>query len=204
MKTAAWALVIFLLGSGVAWSQENKVPEGFALRKIEPGDTLSKIAPREHWEIIHRVNRLDERHLPAGKEILVPAELEKAESYTPVPREVPDLKEKERSIRVFLGDQYFGAYEKGVLVFWGPVSSGRKGYETPEGNFRVSWKAKKVVSKKYNSEMPYAINFSDDGYFLHEQALPGRPASHGCVRLLKKDAMRLYEWLQKGDLVSLG
>ncbi len=50
--------------------------------------------------------------------------------------------------------------------------------------------------------MPFSINFNK-GYFLHQQSMPGFPASHGCVRLLEVDAQRLFNWIRLGDPVTL-
>jgi hypothetical protein len=43
--------------------------------------------------------------------------------------------------------------------------------------------------------MPLYFNFDNDrGLAFHQFALPGRPASHACVRLLERDARWLYDW----------
>jgi hypothetical protein len=43
--------------------------------------------------------------------------------------------------------------------------------------------------------MPWYFNFaSGRGLGLHQYALPGKPASHGCVRMLAVDAGWLYLW----------
>jgi hypothetical protein len=43
--------------------------------------------------------------------------------------------------------------------------------------------------------MPWYFNIDNvAGRALHQYALPGRPASHGCVRLLERDAQWLYGW----------
>jgi hypothetical protein len=43
--------------------------------------------------------------------------------------------------------------------------------------------------------MPLYFNFDNDrGLAFHQFALPGRPASHACVRLLERDARWLYSW----------
>lgn len=191
-------LFIFLLNISVVFGEEL---DGFTKYLIKKGDALANIAPPEYWEIILKINKIDERHLIPGKTILIPKDLKRAFNFCPVPKRVTNF--SERTVYVFLGIQYFGAYKKGELVFWGPISSGKKGFETPTGEFKVLWKSKNYFSKKYKVSMPFAICFSEKGYFLHEQSLPGKPASHGCVRLLKKDAERLFEWLQKGDLIII-
>jgi ATP-dependent protease ClpP protease subunit len=47
------------------------IPEGFIEYKIKEGDVLEKIAPHEHWNLIRKVNRIDDRHLIIGKKILL-------------------------------------------------------------------------------------------------------------------------------------
>lgn len=197
---AVLPLFFFLLFSFSA--QADETPGGFKEYKVCSGDCLGKIAPREHWDLIQRVNRIDERHLIAGKKILVPHNIELAKLWVPVPEKVAEPK-AEREVRIFLNSQFFGAYENGKLVHWGPISSGKSGYQTPTGKFQVIWKTSEYYSKKYDAKMPFAINFSDGGHFLHAQSLPGRPASHGCIRLLEADAEKLYYWVKKGDSIII-
>jgi hypothetical protein len=45
--------------------------------------------------------------------------------------------------------------------------------------------------------MRWYFNFDNFlGLAYHEYVLPGKPESHGCVRLLQRDAKWLYEWGQ--------
>lgn len=180
------------------------IPDGFVKRVLKKGDTLSKLCNSDSTAriIFLKVNRLDERHFPLGKEVLVPVDVNKAILYSPVPATITDSRGG-REIRIFLNPQYFGAYEQGKLIFWGPVSSGKKERATPPGKFFVNYKERFKRSLKYeNAPMPFSINYYR-GYFIHQQSLPGRPASHGCVRLLLVDAERLFFWLQRSDPVTL-
>jgi hypothetical protein len=173
---------------------------------VQDGDTLAQIAPQEQWLLIKKINRIDERHLPTGGMILLPRDetLSLDDVPSPVPMHDPVVAHFARSVVVFIDWQFFGAYEYGALTFWGPISSGVSGrHDTPRGTFPVLWKTRSYRSKKYNASMPYAINYSHDGYFLHQQALPGRPASHGCVRLLREDAKRIFEWVRENDLIII-
>ncbi len=180
------------------------IPDGFVKRVVKKGETLSKICNSDSTAriIFLKVNRLDERHFPLGKEVLVPVDVNKAVLYSPVPATLADSRGV-REIRIFLEAQYFGAYEEGKLLFWGPVSSGKKERATPPGNFFVNYKERFRRSLRYeNAPMPFSVNYYK-GYFIHQQSLPGRPASHGCVRLLLLDAERLFFWLQRSDPVTL-
>lgn len=75
------------------------------------------------------------------------------------------------------------------------VSTGRKGYTTPSGQFKPYVLKKLHYSKKYdNAPMPYSI-FFHGGYAIHatgEVERLGSPASHGCVRLELQNARWLY------------
>lgn len=201
MKVLCLCFLVFLF---LPHSVIAEVPEGFSFYQVRRGDSFAKIAPSVHWELIKRVNRIDEHHLTPGQKILIPSNPEKAKDFCPVARKIEQLVCLPRVIFFFLDIQYFGVYENGKLTYWGPISSGRARHETPEGVYAVKWKSKAYVSRKYdNAPMPFAVNISDAGYFIHQQALPGRPASHGCLRLLKEDARLLFEWTKKGDPVII-
>ncbi len=85
-----------------------------------------------------------------------------------------------------------------------PVSTARWGYSTPNGTYRPERLARKWYSRKYDwSPMPHSI-FFHGGYAIHgsyEIRHLGRPASHGCIRLLPKNAAVLFKIVQanRGD-----
>lgn len=107
-----------------------------------------------------------------------------------------------REVRVFLKTQRFGYYEKGNLVFSGTVCSGKRGYETPRGKFRVLMKAQNYHSRKYDgAPMPFAVQFTTGGHFLHVGEIRPQPSSHGCVRLYEKDARRIFSLVKPNDPV---
>jgi hypothetical protein len=84
----------------------------------------------------------------------------------------------------------------GVTEYTWPTSTARRGYRTPNGTYRPQWLARKWFSRKYDwSPMPYSI-FFDGGYAIHgsyEISHLGRPASHGCIRLLPAHAAVLFK-----------
>ena len=79
------------------------------------------------------------------------------------------------------------------------ISSGRKGYRSPNGVFRPTRLEKNWYSRKYGGAMPNAV-FFHGGYALHGttavRAL-GRPASHGCIRLHPANAAKLFALVKK-------
>ncbi len=180
-----------------AKNKKNKVPAGFKAYRVKPGDTLVKIAPRPNWRLIKKVNKID--RLYAGRIILLPVDLGLARQYCPAPKKIAAFGKIKKIIliNVHPREQWFGAYGFGQLIHWGPISSGRRGRRTPTGAYWVRWKAKKYYSKKYDADMPYSLCISNKiGLFIHQQQLPGRPASHGCIRLLRADAKWLFFWAE--------
>jgi len=181
-----------------------EVPEGFSVMTLQKTESLIKFCGEDSLceALFMKVNRYDRRRIPAGKTVLMPIDIQKALEYVPIPKQISDYR-GEREIRVFLALQYFGAYENGAIAFWGPVSSGKKSRPTRPGKFVVNYKQRYKRSIKYhNAPMPYSINYNG-GYFIHEQSLPGYPASHGCIRLLMSDAKKLFYWIKIGDPVTV-
>lgn len=85
---------------------------------------------------------------------------------------------------VSLPEQRAHVYRGGVRIGVSTVSTGKSGKETPTGTFPILQKAVKWNSNRYNNApMPYMQRLTWDGIALHAGALPGYPASHGCVRL---------------------
>lgn len=90
--------------------------------------------------------------------------------------------------------------ETSTDTFEWPISTGRKGYNTPSGEFRPYLLKRLHYSKKYdNAPMPWSI-FFHGGYAIHatgEVERLGSPASHGCVRLELKNARWLYRLIDE-------
>jgi hypothetical protein len=147
--------------------------------------------------LLQALNRADLDHLARMKRIVVPdVWVSDALAYSPLPRSYAAAERHPKLLVVHQPAQVFGAYEHGQLVRWGPVSSGRKDRPTPEGVFHLNWRSegrRSTVDPEWF--MPWYFNFGNaDGLSFHEYALPGRPASHACVRLLAPDARWLYGW----------
>lgn len=125
----------------------------------------------------------------------------------PVPNQISS--HKARTVRVYLKTQRFGYYERGRLVFWGPICSGRPGRETPKGRFRVLRIEKIHKSTEHKGAiMPFSVQFTagpkvggKGGHFLHEGILESRPSSGGCVRLGREDAIRVFHSVRLEDPV---
>lgn len=96
---------------------------------------------------------------------------------------------------VYLPGQLFGAYEFGRLVRWGPVSSGGRSNPTSSGLFALHWRSTgRASTVDPDWFMRWYFNFGNrEGLAFHAYSLPGSPASHGCIRLLDRDAQWLFE-----------
>ena len=76
---------------------------------------------------------------------------------------------------------------------------------TPKGIFTVLAKKPMHRSIKYdNAPMPFMQRIDEYGVALHAGYLPGRPASHGCLRLPAEFAKRLYGVTDLGATVMIG
>jgi hypothetical protein len=97
-------------------------------------------------------------------------------------------------IVVSIPEQLAYVYRNGIRIAVSTVSTGKKGHETPTGVFTILQKHKDHKSDLYNSApMPYMQRLTWDGVALHAGALPGYPASHGCVRLPMEFAKKLFD-----------
>jgi lipoprotein-anchoring transpeptidase ErfK/SrfK len=170
---------------------------------LESTQDLSRFNPKQRY-LLQKLNRADAAHLGRLKRLIVPSRWDLEElTYSPLPRSNEELSARPRAIVVDLPAQVFGAYEFGTLVRWGPVSSGGPGRSTPSGRYHLNWNARLRISSVDDSWiMPWYFNFdSTSGYGFHEYSLPGRPASHGCLRLLEADARWLFHWGHPGTPV---
>jgi lipoprotein-anchoring transpeptidase ErfK/SrfK len=115
-------------------------------------------------------------------------------------------------IEVSIEKQRLTAWHDGHIVHRFEISTGRPGYETPTGHYKVIAKIKNAWSRKWSVWMPWAMNWHGN-YFIHQ--LPhkdgssvdigasrlGHPDSHGCVRVGVGNAETLFHWASVGTPV---
>lgn len=119
----------------------------------------------------------------------------------------------EKWIEVDLSDKKLYAWEGGKLIYEFLVSTGRPGYETPTGEFRV-WR--KVRSQRYKGgipgtssyynlpNVPYSLFFYNDqvvkwkGYAIHgaywHNDFGIKNRSSGCVNVRPEEMALIYNW----------
>ena len=122
-------------------------------------------------------------------------------------------------------------YKGGKIVGISVVSTGREGYDTPSGEFRITQKDLTHVSSIYGdyvdrsgqvvmenvdvtqdprprgaafrgAPMPYFLRITG-GIGMHAGYLPGYPASHGCIRLPKEMAVHFFQNAAVGTPVAI-
>ena len=157
--------------------------------------------------LLQTLNRVDADHLARiGRIVLPDTWLDDPLAYSPFPALYTWGERHTKLIVVDQPMQLFAAYERGRLVRWGPISSGRKESQTPDGLFHLNWRSEgrhSTIDPEWF--MRWYFNFGNaDGLSFHEYALPGRPASHSCVRLLAVDARWLYDWGEEWRLDATG
>jgi lipoprotein-anchoring transpeptidase ErfK/SrfK len=144
---------------------------------------------------------------------------------------VPQRHTGRASIVVDLGEQQAYLYRGKHRTASSRISSGREGYRTPVGRFRVIRKDEDHRSSLYGdyvdesgevvkanvdsrkdrkprgarfvgTAMPFYLEFSPS-YGLHQGYLPGVPASHGCIRMPYWKARQFYNTARLGTPVTV-
>lgn len=134
-------------------------------------------------------------------------------------------------MRINRGDQKAYFYKGEQLVGVSVISTGREGFDTPSGSFKIQQKNKDHVSNKYGdyvdadgtvvmkdidrtkdkmppgahydgAKMPWFMRING-GVGMHEGFLPGYPASHGCIRMPGFMAEAFFNNLEVGTPVTI-
>ncbi|HSI83779.1 MAG: L,D-transpeptidase family protein [Candidatus Methylacidiphilales bacterium] len=135
-------------------------------------------------------------------------------------------------IELRLEEQKLYAFSKGQAVAWSEISTGREGYDTPAGEYKILQKnaghksnlygyivevaTDKVVVKDANPKtpvppgckyeaaaMPFFLRLTNTGIGLHAGYLPGYAASHGCIRLPYDMIEAIYDRTKVGTRVVI-
>jgi lipoprotein-anchoring transpeptidase ErfK/SrfK len=115
----------------------------------------------------------------------------------------PDEAANARRIVISVRNQQATLYEHGEPTLHTRVSTGRKGYPTPHGEYVITDKRRIWQSTIYDAEMPYFMRLSGSDIGLHAGVVPRGPASHGCIRLPAAAARSLYQLMRPGDPVTI-
>ncbi|MBV9008629.1 MAG: L,D-transpeptidase family protein [Verrucomicrobia bacterium] len=118
------------------------------------------------------------------------------------------------------------------VVVDSPISSGKRGHESPAGQFKVLEKDANHFSSIYGdfvdrsgrvvragvsmridaapsgthyvgAAMKWFMRLTDEGVGMHVGILPGYPASHGCIRMPSDAAKLFYDHVKVGTPVEV-
>lgn len=111
-----------------------------------------------------------------------------------------------RWIEIDISDQKLTAWQGDVPVFETIVSTGKPGWRTLPGKFKVYVKYDETRMRGADYDTPdvpwtmyYSGAFAIHGAYWHNNF--GTPVSHGCVNLRVPEAKALYEWASVGTEV---
>ncbi|MDP1583646.1 MAG: L,D-transpeptidase family protein [Bradyrhizobium sp.] len=106
------------------------------------------------------------------------------------------------TIAISIERQTLKVYDANGFFAETPVSTGTKGHPTPMGVFSIIQKRKFHRSNIYSgAPMPFMQRITWSGIAMHAGALPGYPASHGCIRMPMAFAARMWNWTRIGARV---
>ena len=137
------------------------------------------------------------------------------------------------SITISLTDQIADIERGGRHIGWCFVATGKEGHGTPSGPYKITEKIEDKHSNKYGwiedefgvvvdgdakvgdrvpkgctyvpAPMPYWMRLTSSGIGMHGGLIPepGKPASHGCIRLPKEFVPILFEEVKIGTPVTI-
>jgi hypothetical protein len=192
-----WAALMFSVALHPAFAGQGRGRYRIESRSSRAGSVQERFSAGQ-LAVLEKLNRADVAHLERLPELVVPEWWSDELSYSVLPMQYPPGEALPTFLVVYLPGQLFGAYEFGSLVRWGPLSSGARNSPTRPGTFNLNWRSTGRAST-VNPDwfMRWYFNFGNrEGLAFHAYALPGYPASHGCIRLLERDAEWLFEWGQ--------
>ncbi len=186
--------------------------------------TLDTIKSREHLSSIlkkygkfernqkqHKVfitlNRKELRFLGIGSAYIEPDTIvDDIRAYSVFPQYYPEGKEIPKIIFISNIYQSYACYEYGKLVRFAAANTGKERTPSYPGRYALNWKVKLHRSSlDSNWVMPYTWNFhTEAGSAFHQFEMPGRPASHSCIRQFLDDAEWLFYWGEGIKKDSLG
>jgi hypothetical protein len=109
-------------------------------------------------------------------------------------------------INVDKSSQHMTVAVDGTQRYDWPVSTGRPGYDTPDGNFKPNRMDADHFSQEWdNAPMPHAIFIDLKGHAIHgffDVKHLGLPVSHGCIRLSPDHAATLFDLVKQQGMAN--
>lgn len=168
--------------------------------------------------------RIPERP-PSGKQTVIPVN-ERQGTAVLYEEVLQRFSENPPGIVISLSKQRVYLLLGGEMAIDSPIAAGRREGWTPKGRFKILEKDLNHYSNKYGdlvdgsgrvirknvtngasggffrgASMKYFLRLTQEGVGMHAGILPGYPASHGCIRLPREVAERLYRIVPTGTPV---
>ena len=159
---------------------------------VQPAQAQFSLWPQfRPWRVYHAPVRHKHHHRDANSRLTKKAPAQ-------------DVVKGPLQIVVSIADQRISVYDDGALIARSSVSTGVPDHPTPSGIFSVISKQRWHRSNLYSdAPMPYMQRITWSGIALHAGVLPGYPASHGCIRLKRDFAIRLWHLTKRGTRVII-
>jgi hypothetical protein len=149
------------------------------------------------------VNRKNIQYFRLGDTVMLPSVISSdLRLYSLFPHRYPWADTMSKIIMISNTYQCYACYERGKLVRFAACNTGRAQKPTFVGRYSLNWRDKlRRSSLDSNWILPHTWNFHlFAGSAFHEFDMPGRPASHSCVRQFPEDAEWLYNWGRGGKI----
>lgn len=179
--------------------KRRKIKEKYQQRVAE-AKRLAEIKQRAEEERRNREEKVKMTRLKIERQKLDEICHEQKELRLRRIAEVQRAKNSRITAHIDLSQQRMKVFKGDDLLYKWRVSTARKGYVTPVGNYQPQFLERIHYSKLYhNSPMPHSIFFKGNFAIHGTNSIwrLGRQASHGCVRLHPKNAKRLYALIRK-------
>ncbi len=115
----------------------------------------------------------------------------------------PPESEPDVLVTVDLSQQKAFLSKDGEIIDKTTVSTGREGFDTPQGRYLVTDKHSTWTSTIYHVEMPWFMRLNCSSIGLHAGYVTGEPASHGCIRLPYEKVKKWFGIVKVGDEVQV-
>lgn len=148
------------------------------------------------------LNRKELRFISVGSAVVIPDTIiNDLRAYSIFPNYYEGAKDIKKLVVVSAVYQSYACYEYGKLVRFAATNTGKERTPTFPGRYAMSWK-EKVHRSSIDSTwmMPFTINIHlQAGSAMHNFEMPGKPASHSCLRQFLEDSEWIYYW---GEMIK--
>lgn len=130
--------------------------------------------------------------------------IDRIDRIDPAEKKQPPIASGVLQVVISINTQRLTLYSNGAPVAYSTVATGVPDHPTPSGIFSVIEKQRFHRSNLYSdAPMPFMQRITWSGVALHEGVVPGRPASHGCIRMPAAFARQMWATTKIGVRVII-